>query len=325
GDRRVRRLGHHDGRWRGGVGADLLGAAPSQAAGAERNAGKGQDRHAGHQGDDAGGGGDHAQRDRVHGQLHDQGLVGGALDACLGDQEAGGDGDDQGGHLADQAVADGHDGVGRGGLADGQLVLQHPDQDPADDVDRHDDQSGDGVAAHEFRGAVHGAEEGRFLLQLLAPALGLVLVDQARGQIAVDRHLLAGHGIQGEAGGDLGDPARTAGDDHEVDDHQDGKDDHPDDVVALHHQLAKGLDDVAGALGALMAVTQDQPGRGQIEAEPEEGGDQEHGWKGRELQGLLDHQGGHQDEDGAGDRKREQDVEQEGRNRQDQKDDDPDD
>ena len=82
-----------------------------------------------------GGGGDHAQADRVHGQLGDQGLVGRALDAGLGDQEAGGDGDDQRRHLADQAVADGHDGVGRGRLADRQLVLHHADQDAADDVD----------------------------------------------------------------------------------------------------------------------------------------------------------------------------------------------
>ena len=70
-----------------------------------------------------------------------------------------------------------------------------------------DDQAGDGVAAHELGGAVHGAEEGRFLLQLLAPALGLVLVDQARRQVGVDGHLLAGHGVQGEAGGDFGDAA----------------------------------------------------------------------------------------------------------------------
>ena len=91
-----------------------------------------------------------------------------------------------------------------------------------------------------LRGAVHGAEEGRFLLQLLAALLGLVLVDQAGGQVGVDRHLLAGHGVQGEAGRDFGDAARALGDDDEVHDHQDGEDDHADDEVAAHHQLAEG-------------------------------------------------------------------------------------
>ena len=79
------------------------------------------------------------------------------------------------------------------------------------------------------------------------------------------------------------------------------------------------------AAGALVAMAQDQPGRGQVQAQPEEGGDQEHGREGRELQGLLDHERRHQDQDSAGDRQRQQHVEHERRDRQDQKDDDADD
>jgi len=198
-----------------------------------------------------------------------QRLVGRAFDPGLGDQDAGGEGDDEGWHLADQTVADGHDGVGGRGLIDRQLVLHHPDQNAADDVDADDHQAGDGVAAHELGGAVHGAEEGGFLLQLLAAYLGRLLIDQARGQVGVDRHLLAGHGVEGEARRDFGDPARTLGDDHEIDQHQYGEDDDADDVVAAHHQLAEGLDDLAGPAGAFVAATEDQARGRQVQPQPE--------------------------------------------------------
>ncbi len=204
-------------------------------------------------------------------------------------------------------------------------MLHHADQDAADDVDADDQQAGHGVAAHELRRPVHGPEEGGFLLQLLAPDLGGLLVDQARRQVGVDGHLLAGHGIEGEPGGDLRDPSRTLGDDHEVHHHQDGEDDQADDEVARHHQRAEGLDDVAGAVGALVAVAQDQARGGDVQPQSEQGRHQKHGREGRELQRLLDHQRRHQDQHGARDRQRQQHVQQKGRDRHDQQDDDPDD
>ena len=76
------------------------------------------------------------------------------------------------------------------------------------------------------------------------------LVDQAGRQVGVDRHLLAGHGIEGEPGRDFGDPRRALGDHDEVHDHQDREHDHADDRVALHHEAAERLDDVARRLGA---------------------------------------------------------------------------
>ena len=42
------------------------------------------------------------------------------------------------------------------------------DGDAADGVDEGDDQAGDRVAAHEFRGAVHRAEEIAFVFQVFA-------------------------------------------------------------------------------------------------------------------------------------------------------------
>ena len=94
-----------------------------------------------------------------------------------------------------------------------------------------DQQAGDRVAADELGGAVHGAEEAALLLQLAAAASGGGLVDQAGREVGVDRHLLAGHGVQGEAGGDFGDAAGALGDDDEVHDHQDREHDDADDEV----------------------------------------------------------------------------------------------
>ena len=63
------------------------------------------------------------------------------------------------GDLRDQPVADGQDGVGGGGVAERHAVLRDADDHAAEDVDGDDDQAGDGVAAHELLGAVHGAVE----------------------------------------------------------------------------------------------------------------------------------------------------------------------
>ena len=63
------------------------------------------------------------------------------------------------GICADQAVADGQQGVLVGGFAEAQVVLEHAHDDPADEVDRGDDQGGHGVAFDELGGAVHGAVE----------------------------------------------------------------------------------------------------------------------------------------------------------------------
>jgi hypothetical protein len=92
---------------------------------------------------------------------------------------------------------------------------------PAHDVDQQHQEARDRVAAHEFRSAVHGAEEAGFVFQGLAAAPRVLFVDQARGQVGIDRHLFARHGIEVEARRHLGDAAGALGDDHEIHDHQD--------------------------------------------------------------------------------------------------------
>jgi hypothetical protein len=87
-----------------------------------------------------------------------------------------------------------------------------------------------GIAADEFRGTVHGAEEAGFVFQGFAPPPCFLLVDQSGRQIGVDRLLLAGHGVQVEPGGDFGDAAGALGDDHEIHDDQDREHDDADDA-----------------------------------------------------------------------------------------------
>ena len=172
-------------------------------------------------------------------------------------------------------------------VGEGQALLGDADDHAADDVDEDDQQAGDGVAAHELGGAVHGAEEAAFVLELLAAAARLVLVDQAGGQIGVDRHLLAGHGVEVEARRHFGDAAGALGDDDEVDDHQDGEDDDADDEIAAHDEIAEGLDDVAGGVGAFVAVRQDQARGGEVERQPQHGGDQQHGRETRRIRAAC--------------------------------------
>ena len=245
-------------------------------------------------------------------------LVGRAPHAGLRDQKAGRRRDDQRRHLAREAVADGQQGIALGGVAEAQALLRHADDDAADHVDEGDEQGGHRVAAHELRGTVHGAEEGGFLLQGRAARLGGLLVDQAGGEIGVDGHLLAGHRIEGEAGRDLGDAARALRDHHEVHDDQDREHDDPDDEVAAHHEVAEGLDDVAGRRRPLVAVAEDQPRRGEVQGEPQHRGDQQQRREDGEFQRVVDRQAGHHDQHRHDDRDGQQQVEQYRRQREDQ-------
>jgi hypothetical protein len=62
--------------------------------------------------------------------------------------------------------------------------LDHADGEAARDVDGGDDDAGDGVAADELGGTVHGAEEVGFLGDLARAAAGFGLVDDAGVEVA---------------------------------------------------------------------------------------------------------------------------------------------
>ena len=55
-----------------------------------------------------------------------------------------------------------------------------------------------GVTPDELAGTVHGPVKIGLLLNRLAPSSGLLLIDQAGVEISINRHLFAGHGIEGK-------------------------------------------------------------------------------------------------------------------------------
>ncbi|MDQ0669721.1 hypothetical protein QF039_004021 [Pseudomonas sp. W2I6] len=172
-------------------------------------------------------------------------------------------------------------------------MLEDADRHAADQVDKQNQQAGDGVAAHEFAGTVHGTVELGFLGDFKATGLGLVLVDQAGVEVGVDRHLLAGHRVEGKTRAHLGNPPGALGHDHEVDDHQDRKNHDTDHVVTADHHLAEGLDHLARGGVAVLAVEHHHPGGSHVKREPQQGGDQQDGREYREIQrpqGVYAHQ-----------------------------------
>ena len=183
-------------------------------------------------------------------------------------------------NLRHQAVTNSQQRVDTSRITQGQAVHANTDGKTANDVDNKNQQTGNGVTAHELRGTVHGAEEFRFLRYLGAAFLGLLLIDQAGVQVGVDGHLLAGHGIQGETGNHLGHPTRALGHHDEVDDHQDAENDETDQVVAGNHELAERLNHLAGGVRALVAFHQHDPGRGHVQGQAQHGGQQQHRRKG---------------------------------------------
>ncbi len=195
------------------------------------------------------------------------------------------------------------------GFSEREALLDHADDDSADDVDEHDQEARDCVAAHEFRRTIHRAEEAALVFQGLAPFLRGFLVDQARGQVGVDRHLLARHGVEMEARCDFRDAPRAFGDDNKIHDHQNGEDDNSDHEITAHHEIAEGFDDMAGRRRALMSMRQDQPRGSQVERQPQHRRNQEDGRERGEFQRRLDEQRRHQDQDRQRDRDRQKKIE----------------
>jgi hypothetical protein len=185
----------------------------------------------------------------------------------------------------DQAVAHGEHGVGFQRLAKGNIQLEDADQKSGDDVDGGYQNGGDGIALAEARRPVHGAVKFCIAGNLLPPLAGLAFVDQPGIQIGVDSHLLSRHGIKGEARRDFGGAHRAVGDNEVLNGNQGDEEHESDDVIAAHHELAKGLDHVSGGGHAFVAMQQDAPAGGQIQREPEQGQQQDQAGKDRELRG----------------------------------------
>ena len=169
--------------------------------------------------------------------------------------------DDERGDLRHEPVADGQQRIGLAGLGQRQLMLPDADDQPADQVDKKNKHRGNRIAAHEFAGTVHRAEKIGFASNLLAPPRRLFLIDLARVEIRVDRHLLARHTVQGKARRDLGDAPSTLGDHNKIDDHEDREDSDTDGIIATDEKSAERSNDAPGRLLALITLHQDDTRR----------------------------------------------------------------
>ena len=230
------------------------------------------------------------------------------------DQHARGSGDDEGWNLADQAIPDGEHRVDLGCVAKPEPLLEHTDDDAAQDVDDGDHDARDCVPADELAGTVHGPVEVGFARDFLSALSSLDLVDEAGVQLCVDGHLLAWHRVEGEPRGDLGDTTSTLRDDHEVDDDQDDEDHETDDVAASHHDLAEGLDDLAGR-GLRAAAEQDEPGARDVETQPVQRRGEQQRREDGELDRRLDVERRQEDEQARRDADGQQQVEDRCRHR----------
>ncbi len=160
------------------------------------------------------------------------------------------------------------------------------EDDAADDVDGEDEHAGRRVALHELGRTVHRTVEIGFARDFLAALARFLDRDEAGVQVGIDRHLLAGQGIQGEACGHFGHAARALGDHHHVDDHDDREDEQADDIVAADQETAERLDDVTGGTLAGVAVDQHDAGGRHVQRQAQQGREQQDGREGREIERL---------------------------------------
>ncbi len=163
-------------------------------------------------------------------------------------------------------------------------MLCRADDGAAEQIDEHDQDAGDGIAANELAGTVHRAVEVAFLANFLPADDGFGLRDDSRVQIGVDRHLPAGHRVQGEARTDFRDASGTLGDHDEIDDHQHREHHHAHGIVAADDEVAEGGNHMARGLRAGMSVDEHDAGRGDVQPQAQQRGSEQHGWKGRELE-----------------------------------------
>gem|GEM_PF-2556939 len=297
------------------LGATLQQPRPAPAGGGEQQ--KSGVGHARDQTHDA----EHAASDREAQRLAQQ--LSGQFVAevlCLGhagdnDRDAGGQ--QQCRDLSDQTVTDGQQRVDVGRIGKAHAVAQRAYPEATDDVDEQNQDARGRIATHELAGAVHRAVKIRFRAHLRASQARLILIDEPGIEIGVDRHLLAGHGIESEARADLGDAARALGHDHEIDDGQDREHDDADRIIAADHELAERLDDVSGRRSAFMPVQQHDPRRGHVERQAQQGRQQQHGREDAEIQRPRDVHDRHNHQHRQCDVESEQHVERQRRQRQD--------
>src|SRR3546814_15336392 len=92
----------------------------------------------------------------------------------------------------------------------------------------------------------------------------------------------------------------------EVHDDENLEDDQADDVVAADDEVAERLDDVTGGIGPRMAVGENEPGRCEVQRQPQHRRDQQDRREGVQLERMPYEHNGHQDDHRESHRKRQQ-------------------
>ena len=156
--------------------------------------------------------------------------------------------------------------------------LHDADGESAQNIDQRDQDGRDGVAANELARPVHRSIKIRFLFHLAAARAGLFFIDHPGIQFGINRHLFAGHRVQGEPGRDLRDTPGTLGDDNEIDQDENEEDDEADDVIAADDEIPECLDDMTG-----ITVEQNQAGRRNIQGQSKQRDEQQQGGKAGEF------------------------------------------
>ncbi len=158
-------------------------------------------------------------------------------------------GNQQGRYLRDQSFADGQQRVV---LQDLHHVLPFAQAHgkAAENVQNDNDNRRNRIAPDKLVRAVHCAVKIRFLPDSLAPGPRLLLIDNARVQIGVNRHLLARHGIQSKPRRHFRHAPRAGRDDHKLHHHQQQKHDNADHIIAADDHLPERRDHMARAARA---------------------------------------------------------------------------
>jgi hypothetical protein len=100
---------------------------------------------------------------------------------------------------------------------------------------------------------------------LLAAGAGLRFVDQPGIQVGVDRHLLAGHGVEGKTRRHFR-GAHRAVRHHQILNRDQGYEQHEAyDIISADDELAKGFDDVPSRTRAFVAMQKNAAAGGQVQ------------------------------------------------------------
>ena len=229
--------------------------------------------------------------------------------ARAGHEHTGGYRDEQGRHGAGEPVADGQEREHPQRLVGGHPVLKHADRKTADEIHKRDHHAGDRLPPNKPAGAVHAREEVGLPLQFQPRVTGLLAGEGAGLHLGVDRHLPARQAVEREPGGHFA-RSRRAGRDHDKLNHGDDHKHHrPNEQVVGRDEAPEGGHDVTRRGRSVDgSPREDQPGRRDIEHQPDERGPQKERGKDRHFQRRAGGQGAQEREHRHGEVGRQEEI-----------------